>query len=107
MPATCPLGDQIIGTPEELDANGSVVPYNPANITWNPPGTPSVASMVQNSDGTATFTALAPGTTTVSWTDGSDQIGNTDTLTVSDVPVSGTTLWGTPTPVSQPATKKS
>ena len=47
---------------------------------------PTIASVVNNGDGTALWTALAPGSVTVTYTDTKYNLTGTDTLTVTLAP---------------------
>lgn len=73
----------------ETDAAGQPVTLNPASVTWSI-ADPTVATLTQNVDGSATFKALKVGATTVSCTDTSvtPNLVGTDTLTVTAGPAS-------------------
>jgi hypothetical protein len=68
----------------ETDAAGNPVDLNPASVTWAIDD-PTIATLTQNPDGSATFKALKVGTANVSCTDGSvaPPLVGTDTLTVT------------------------
>lgn len=67
----------------ETDAADNPVTLNPANVTWGMDD-PSIATLTQNPDGSATFKALKVGTANVTCTDNSvnPPLVGTDTLTV-------------------------
>lgn len=73
---------QITATIAELDAKGQPVAVDPTKVQWTV-GDPTVASVQQNADGSATFTALKVGTTQVAVTDSSNGLSAQDTLTVT------------------------
>jgi hypothetical protein len=82
----------------ETDAQGQPVVLNPASVTWAIDD-PTIASMVQNADGSATFKALKIGTANVSCTDNSvtPPLVGTDTLTVTaGVAIKLALQFGTP-----------
>ncbi len=82
----------------ETDADNQPVTLNPANVTWSIDD-PTVATLTQNSDGSATFKALKVGTANVSCTDTgvTPPVVGTDTLTVTAGPASTLVLqFGTP-----------
>jgi anti-sigma factor RsiW len=62
----------------ETDSRGFPVTGDTITITESSAG--AVVALTQNTDGSATFVAVAPGTSTVSWTDGT--LSFTDTITV-------------------------
>jgi len=82
MPATETDTQTIPCTALETDAAGQPVTLNPANVTWSIDD-PSIASLTQNPDGSATFKALKIGTANVKCTDNVANISGTDTLTVT------------------------
>jgi len=71
----------------ETDGAGQPVTLNPASVTWAIDD-PSIASLTQNPDGSATFKALKPGTANVTCTDNSvtPPLVGTDTLEVTAGP---------------------
>jgi hypothetical protein len=92
----------VIGTPVELNAAGSPVAIVPANIQWSMQ-TPGIAAMVQNPDGTATFTPVAVGSVTVGVVDTVANLSSTDVVTVQAAgggggtgPTSLSIQWGNP-----------
>lgn len=62
----------------EDDSRGFPVTGDTITVTESSAG--AVVALTQNADGSATFAAVAPGTATVSWTDGT--LSFTDTITV-------------------------
>lgn len=86
MPVSLVVGQTVVATATEADAAGVNVPIaNPATLTWGS-SDETIASSVTNSDGTATFTAVAAGTATASVTDASNGLTTTDTITVTAAP---------------------
>lgn len=76
----------------ETDAQGNPVTLNPANVLWKIDD-PTIATLTQNSDGSATFKAVKPvapaknpRTANVSCTDTVTGVVGTDTLEVDDSP---------------------
>jgi len=82
MPAQMTDTQSIGATISETDAAGQPVTINPATVAWSV-NDPSIASLTQNPDGSATFKALAVGTTGVGVTDSSNGLSAQDTLTVT------------------------
>jgi len=100
MSLTYSVGQKVTATATEADATGINVPVVPANLTWTISDV-TIASVVTNADGTATFTALAVGAATVTVTDTAFNLTSTDTLTVTtavppSVPASIAITFGTP-----------
>jgi len=95
MAASCPVGKKITATPLETDALGNQFPVNPADIAWTVADN-TIASFVQNSDGSATFTPLKAGSTQVTVADSGNNLNASDTLTVTDTPTGLTIQWGQP-----------
>lgn len=96
-------GQTIAASGIETDAFGKAVTIDPANASWSIDD-PSIASFVQNADGSATFTPLAAGDTIVRLTDNSTSAVGTNTLTVSGGPDVLTLTFGDPqaaTPAAQ------
>lgn len=83
---TAPFGPNQ-GIPVETNPDGSNFVYNPTNIQWAIQD-PTIASFVQNADGSATFTPLKAGSTSVAVQDTSNSASATGVLTVTQ-PVSG------------------
>lgn len=77
----------------ETDAAGNPVTLNPANVVWAIDD-PTIATLTQNTDGSATFKALKVGTANVSCTDNSTTppLVGTDTLTVTAGPAASLVL---------------
>lgn len=93
----------IQATAIETDAAGSPVTIDPANAAWGIDD-PSIASLTQNSDGSATFKALKPGTATISLTDKGTNAAGTNTLTVTSAgPNQLTISFGNPQDSTPPA----
>jgi hypothetical protein len=98
------VGQSIPVSFTEADAAGNPVPVVGSNISFtDTDASPAaVASFVDNGDGTATFTGIAPGSITVSGSDSSNGLTASDTLTVvaagppPDPAVSAALVWGTP-----------
>jgi len=82
MPAQLTDTQSIPASISETDAAGQIVTINPATVTWTV-NNPSIVALTQNSDGSATFKALAVGTTGVGVTDSSNGLSAQDTLTVT------------------------
>lgn len=98
MPANLLVGQTIIATAIETDAAGLPYTYAAGEIAFSADSA-TFATMVDNGDGTATFTAIAPGTVNVTATDSKFSLVATDQLTVAAPPDTPTTLsisWGTP-----------
>ena len=96
--ATFIVGQTIVATASEQDAAGLIVPIVALGLTWTS-SDPSIASSVTNADGTATFTAVAPGDVTVTVTDAANGLTTGGTLTVTakpDVATSISISFGTP-----------
>lgn len=82
MPATRDISQgPITGTPVESNAAGEV-PFLAANVKWSIDSL-SFATMVQNPDGTATFTPVAAGVANVTVQDTLYNLSFTDTLTIT------------------------
>ena len=76
----------------ETDGQGNPVTLNPANVQWAIDD-PTIATLTQNADGSATFKAVKPvppavnpRTANVSCTDTKTGVVGTDTLEVDDSP---------------------
>ena len=82
MPAQLTDTQSIPASISETDAAGQIVTINPATVTWTV-NDPSIVALTQNSDGSATFKALAVGTSGVGVTDSSNGLSAQDTLTVT------------------------
>jgi hypothetical protein len=98
MPATLTVGQSVVQTLTETDATGANVPVVPANLT-NASSDPTIASVVDNNDGTFTWTAVAAGTATSSFADTAFNLSGTDTLTVeapAPAPTAIVSTFGTP-----------
>lgn len=99
MPVTLNIGQSVPATAIEKDAAGNSVPFTPSNLSWTS-SDPSV-SVVTNPDGSATYTAVSAGTSTVTVTDSSNSLTASDTITVNPAPDVATSIeiaFGTPTP---------
>lgn len=79
-------------TEVETDADGNAVTLNPANVTWAIDDV-TIATMTQNSDGSATFQAVKPvppatnpRTANITCTDTVTGVVGTGTLTVTTAP---------------------
>lgn len=88
MPGTETDIQTIPATAFETDAAGAPLTLNPANVTWAI-ADPTIATLTQNADGSATFKALKPGDTTVTCTDNLAGITGSDTLTVTTSAATG------------------
>jgi hypothetical protein len=88
-------GQTIAASGIETDAFGKPVTIDPANATWSIDDA-TIASFVQNADGSATFTPLATGSTIVRLTDNATSTVGTNTLTVSGGPDVLTLTFGDP-----------
>lgn len=82
MPGTETDIQTIPATAFETDAAGAALTLNPANVTWAI-ADPTIATLTQNPDGSATFKALKVGDTTVTCTDNLAGITGSDTLSVT------------------------
>jgi len=82
MPAQLTDTQSIPATISETDAAGQPVTINPATVTWTV-NDPTVVTLTQNADGSATFKAEKVGTTGVGVTDSSNGLSAQDTLTVT------------------------
>ncbi len=98
MPVTLEVGQTVIETISESNAAGpvAVVGANIAVVSSDP----AIASVVDNGDGTATWTAVAPGTVTDTFSDTVFGLSGTDTVTVIPAPPTAiASAFGTPTGV--------
>jgi hypothetical protein len=87
----------------ETDAAGQPVTIDPVNAAWGIDD-PSIASLAQNADGSATFKGLKPGTATISLTDKATNAAGTNTLTVSGQGPNALTIsFGSPQDPTPPA----
>jgi len=88
------------GVPVELNADGSNFIFDPANIAWAAQDS-TIASFVQNTDGSADFTPLLAGSTGVAVSDRVTGLSTQGTLTVVGAittgPVSMSIAWQNPT----------
>jgi hypothetical protein len=82
MPATMTDLQSVSASISETDAAGQPVTFDPANITWSV-NNPTIVALTQNPDGSASFKALAVGTTTVGVSDSGSGLSAQDTLTVT------------------------
>jgi len=96
---TAPFGTNE-GVPVELNADGSNFSFDLANIAWAIQDN-TIASFVQNADGSADFTPLLAGSTGVAVSDRVTGLSAQGTLTVVGVvttgPVSMNINWQNPT----------
>jgi hypothetical protein len=88
-------GQTIAASGIETDAFGKPVTIDPKNSSWSIDDS-TIASFVQNADGSATFTPLATGSTIVRLTDNATSTVGTNTLTVSGGPDVLTLTFGDP-----------
>lgn len=98
MPVSLQVGQTVVQTLTETDATGNNVPVVASNLS-NASSDPSIASVVDNNDGTFTWTAVAAGTATSSFADTAFNLSGTDTLTVTaaaDVPTAIVSTFGPP-----------
>lgn len=97
MPGQMTDVQTISATIDEVDAAGQPVNFDPTNVSWTV-GDSTVATLTQNADGSATFTAVKPGTTPVGVSDKSNGLSAQDTITVTaDAATSLVIKFGTPT----------
>lgn len=82
MPGTMTDTQSIGASIAEQDGAGQPVTFDPAQITWTV-GDPTIVALTQNPDGSASFKALAVGTTQVSVADAVSGLSAQDTLTVT------------------------
>lgn len=97
MPVTLTVGQTVVETLTESNAAGNV-PVIGADITVISSDS-AVASVTYNGDGTATWTAVAPGTATSEYSDTVFGLSGTDTITVIapvPVPTEIASSFGTP-----------
>lgn len=95
MPVTLAVGQTVVQTITESNASGNV-PVVAANLS-NSSSDPTIASVVNNNDGTFTWTAVGPGTATSSFADTKFNLSGTDTLTVTQqAPTAIASTFGTP-----------
>lgn len=97
MPIQLTVGQTLPDVVTESNANGNV-PVVGANITFTSSDT-TIVSVVNNGDGTAVWTAVAPGTVTVTYADTAFTLSTTDTITVVaavEVPTAIAHQFGTP-----------
>ncbi len=97
MPITLTVGQTVVETITESNAEGNV-PVIGADITVAS-SDETVATVVNNGDGTATWTAVAPGTVTDTFTDNKFGLNGTDSITVvaaEPVPTAIASTFGTP-----------
>lgn len=97
MPVQMIVGQTVIETITESNAEGNV-PVIGADISVESSDS-SIASVVNNGDGTATWTAVAPGTVTDTFSDTKFSLSGTDTITVvspEPVPTSISSSFSTP-----------
>lgn len=84
MPIQLTVGQSVVQTLTESNTAGAV-PVIPANLA-DVPSDPTVATVVDNNDGTFTWTAVAPGTVITNFSDTVYGLAGTDTITVVPVP---------------------
>jgi hypothetical protein len=99
---TQPYGNNI-GVPVELNSDGSVYTFNPANIQWAIQDATIASFTVDPTTGFATFTPLAAGTTQVAVTDTQTGLEASANLTVTPPtvgPASISITWQAPVGVS-------
>jgi len=82
MPATMTDVQSVSATISEKDAAGQPVTFDPTQIRWTINDS-LIAALTQNPDGSASFKALAVGTTTVGVSDTASGLSAQDTLTVT------------------------
>ena len=96
MPGTMTDVQSISAVISETDAAGQPVTFDPSKVTWTV-GDPTIAQLTSNPDGSATFKALAVGTTQVSAADSSNGLSAQDTLTVTAAAATSLVIkFGTP-----------
>lgn len=97
MPVTLTVGQTVVETITESNAAGNV-PVVGSNIQIvSSDGT--IASVINNGDGTGTWTAMAAGTVTVTYSDTHYNLTGTDTITVNaavETPTEIVSTFGTP-----------
>lgn len=110
MPLTLAVGQTVIATATEYDAAGVVVPIIVTGLTWTSSAT-TVATVITNADGTATYTAVSAGTSVATVTDAANGLTTDYTFTVTAAADVATTIaitFGIPTTpgaTATPATK--
>lgn len=82
MPGTMTDTQSISASIAEQDAAGQPVAVDPTKITWTV-GDSTIADLTQNPDGSASFKALAVGSTQVSVADSASGLNAQDTLSVT------------------------
>lgn len=99
MPVSLLVGQSVIATATEADTTGANVPIaNPGSLSWTT-SDPTIATSTTNTDGTATFAAVAAGSASVTVTDASNGLTTSDTITVTAVAPVATSIaitFGTP-----------
>jgi hypothetical protein len=103
-----PFGNNL-GTPVELLADGTTkFAYDPTKIAWAVQD-PTVASFVQNADGSATFTPLKAGATGVAVSDSATTLSAQGVLTVTagttGQPTTMNISWSAAVPGASPVKK--
>jgi hypothetical protein len=91
----------VTGTPVELNSDGSVFAFVPANIGWQMQTTGIANMVVDPTTGIATFTPVAVGTTLVAVNDSATGLTGQGQITVTQsgpTPASLSIQWSTPTP---------
>lgn len=99
---TLNLGQSVVATPVETNADGSNFVFDPTKITWSVQDNTVVSQGANNPDGSVSFTSLKAGTTAVGFSDSATGLSATGTITVNPVtppgPTSASIKFGTPTP---------
>ena len=96
MPVSITSTQNVTASIAEDDANGNSVAFIPGNIKWTTQD-PTIATVVENNDGSATFTGLKVGTTQVTVTDTSNSLSAQDVLTVTAAAATSLVIkFGTP-----------
>lgn len=97
MPASITDVQSISATIAEKDAAGQPVTFDPTKVTWTV-GDATIVALTQNADGSASFKALAVGTTQVAVSDSGSGLSAQDTLTVTAGAATSLLIgFGTPT----------
>lgn len=82
MPGQMTDVQSITATIDELDAQQQPVTFDPTKVTWTI-GDPTIATLTQQPDGSASFKALKVGVSPVGVSDSSNGLSAQDTLTVT------------------------
>ena len=97
------VGQFVVGTVFEKDAQGNQFSPNPANVTVQSSDA-TIISIVNNGDGTITATGVAPGTAQETIGDSAfPSITDVEQGTVADTPTSIGVNWGTPQGPASPS----